>query len=185
MEIAKKTGTQKYLKHMPLVSYMKTIITAVLLTLSLAMCQPLGQETYEDINFRYAILQLPTEDLQYISKTASASWLPDTTDLKVAERVIQMAVRPTKGQVLSIQTLPDYVRQYVGFISPAGERMLWVNALCAVLEQPVERNGEYTMEAWPWQKELILVDDGGDCYWSILINLDERTYSNFLVNGNA
>ncbi|MFT7034181.1 MAG: hypothetical protein ACJA2S_002691 [Cyclobacteriaceae bacterium] len=155
-------------------------ITFLILTLTNS-CS--NKETSERINFEFAILKLPDDELQYFSQDFANTWNPDSTDLITAEQVIKKAVGSTEGELLSIQSLPNYFRQYVGFRNSAGERMLWVNALCDIKNGMVENNGEFVLEPWPWKEEPIIVDDGGDCYWNILINIDKHEYSNFFVNG--
>lgn len=63
--------------------------------------------------------------------------------------------------------------------------MVWVNALCEIKEDMVEKNGEFFLEPWQWKEELIIVEDGGHCFWNILINLDKYEYSKFFINGVA
>ncbi len=161
------------------------IITLLILTFATSCSNRNNKETSERINFRFAILNLPAEEFRYITQDFANVWNPDTIDLIKAEQLIKKAVRTTEGELLSIQSLPNYFRQYVGFLNSAGERMLWVNALCDIKDGMVENNGEFELQPWPWKTEPIIVDDGGDCYWNILINIDKQEYSNFYVNGVA
>jgi hypothetical protein len=160
-------------------------ITFLFLTLANSCSTKYREETSEPINFKFAIIELPEGDLQYIAEDYANSWVPDTTDLIAAEQLIRQAVGTTEGELLSIESLPNYFRQYVGFRNTAGDRIIWVNALCDIKNGMVEKNGEHILEPWPWTKELIIVDDGGDCYWNILLNIDKEEYSNFFVNGEA
>ncbi len=67
--------------------------------------------------------------------------------------------------------LSRYVRQYVATINSEGEKEVWVNCLCST-------SGE-------WRNHLIFVMDGGNCFFSLKINLTTGQYYQFSVNGDA
>jgi hypothetical protein len=70
-------------------------------------------------------------------------------------------------------SLKGKMRQYVAVINKNGEKEVWVNFFC---------------DAWEsdnWKKELMLVFDGGNCYFSLKINLTKKTYSDLSINGIA
>lgn len=68
--------------------------------------------------------------------------------------------------------LKRYKRQYVAVTNNNGEKEVWVNCFCKT------RNID-------WKKELIQVDDGGNCYFSLKINLTTGKYYDLSVNGDA
>lgn len=68
--------------------------------------------------------------------------------------------------------LPSYKRQYIPTINAKGEKEVWVNCFC---------NAEY----FPWRKSLVIVQDGGNCYFNVVINLTTGKYYNLSVNGDA
>jgi hypothetical protein len=53
-----------------------------------------------------------------------------------------------------------------------GDKEVWVNCFC--------RNA-----VGNWKEELILVQDGGNCYFQLKVNLNTKKYYEFTVNGNA
>ena len=64
-----------------------------------------------------------------------------------------------------------YNRQYIPFIKD-GKKQVWVNCFCDGVEH------------FPnWKKQVITVYDGGGCYFNVLINLEEKKYSQLYVNG--
>lgn len=65
-----------------------------------------------------------------------------------------------------------YKRQYVAAINGKGEKEVWVNCLC--------RESGNT-----WKTSIIMVDDGGSCYFNLKINLTKGKYYDFVVNGYA
>jgi len=71
-----------------------------------------------------------------------------------------------------IVDLTNYKRQYVASINSRGEKVVWVNFFC---------------ESWEidWKKNLIIVDDGGNCFLNLKIKLTTGKYYEFRVNGFA
>jgi hypothetical protein len=71
-----------------------------------------------------------------------------------------------------IINLTHYKRQYVATLNSKGEKEVWVNCFC---------------DAWntDWKKELIIVNDGGNCYFNLKINLKTERYYDLMVNGDA
>ena len=68
--------------------------------------------------------------------------------------------------------LNKYKRQYVPVINNLGEKEVWVNCLCT-------QNNEN------WKKEIIVVKDGGSCYFNLKINLTKSKYYDLIINGGA
>jgi hypothetical protein len=65
-----------------------------------------------------------------------------------------------------------YHRQYVSVIDSNGEKIVWVNFFCSTFNDN-------------WKKELVMVHDGGNCFFNIKINLTRKTYSDLRINGYA
>ena len=64
-----------------------------------------------------------------------------------------------------------YKRQYIVVKNSQGEKEIWINCFCSKRKN--------------WRKELIKVDDGGNCYFNLKINLTKRKYYDLAVNGDA
>lgn len=65
-----------------------------------------------------------------------------------------------------------YKKQLVPFITSKGEKKVWVNFFCS--DSFID-----------WRREIVQVKDGGDCYFNLVINLSNSSYSDFSVNGEA
>lgn len=76
--------------------------------------------------------------------------------LKTAERAIKPA---------------EYKFQFVPALAADGEKQVWVNAFCRDFPD--------------WQTELVQVDDGGNCFFSLYVNLSKNSADRFSVNGEA
>lgn len=68
--------------------------------------------------------------------------------------------------------LTRYKRQYIEVINTKGQKEVWVNCFCNTRK----RN---------WKKDIIFVNDGGNCYFKLKINLSTGQYYDFIVNGDA
>lgn len=68
--------------------------------------------------------------------------------------------------------LQNYKRQYIAVINSNNEKEVWINCVC-------NRNNAN------WKKYIIEVDDGGNCYFNLKINLTKKKFYDFMVNGVA
>lgn len=64
-----------------------------------------------------------------------------------------------------------YKRQYVPQINDKGEKEIWVNYFCDTPDY--------------WKTNIVLIMDGGNCYFQFIINLSTKKISNFSENGVA
>lgn len=67
--------------------------------------------------------------------------------------------------------LKKYKRQYVVVTNKKGEKEVWINCFCG--------------ESKNWKKELVIVNDGGNCYFNLVINLTTGKFHDLLINGDA
>ena len=68
--------------------------------------------------------------------------------------------------------LKEYKRQYIAVTNDKGEKEVWINCFCDNFDSN-------------WKKVLMLVDDGGKCFFNLKINLTTGKYYDFRVNGLA
>jgi hypothetical protein len=74
--------------------------------------------------------------------------------------------------------LDQYKRQYVPIINSKGEKEVWINFFCNDLH-------ENYFGDLDWKTDLIQVEDGGNCFFNIKINLTTKTYYQLEINYNA
>lgn len=91
---------------------------------------------------------------------ADGFWMPSETDVENTE----LAITEEKGDLA-------HLRQYAGIIED-GEKKVFVNGFC----DDTERN---------WYAEIVAVDDGGDCFFSAVYNVDAGELEYFRFNGNG
>jgi hypothetical protein len=65
-----------------------------------------------------------------------------------------------------------YKRQYVAVLNSQGEKEVWINGFC---------------NTWGnrWKNEVLHVNDGGNCYFNLKINLTTKICFELAVNGYA
>ena len=68
--------------------------------------------------------------------------------------------------------LKKHKRQYVAIFNSTGEKEVWINCFC---------------DTWNknWRKSIAIVCDGGNCYFQLKINITQKKYYDFYVNGHA
>jgi len=66
-----------------------------------------------------------------------------------------------------------YYKQIIAAINAKGEKVVWVNCLCTVSNEP------------DWKTRLIGMLDGGSCYFNCKINLKTNKLYDLMVNGVA
>lgn len=68
--------------------------------------------------------------------------------------------------------LENYFRQYIPYIDKNGDRIVYINAACH-------------KEDKKWETSLLVVRDGGDCYWQVKVNVDKKVMYEFGINSIA
>lgn len=86
----------------------------------------------------------------------------------------------------------DFAKQVVPFENDNGERSAWVNCHClqsinsenaGIQRRKYRNSGAHDPFHFDWTNGVVVVYDGGNCYWNVLVNLKTLTYSNLYVNG--
>ncbi len=95
--------------------------------------------------------------------------------------------RPNQGKhygPIIHKNLNKYLRQYIGFITPEGHRVVYVNFLWNRLSF-IQKIKGYSLSTDGWRDRWIQVSDGGSEYWQIKYNLTTGEFFDFYVNGIA
>lgn len=65
----------------------------------------------------------------------------------------------------------NYRKQLIAVTNKRGQKEIWVNCFCD------------TWHSNRWKSEIMIVDDGGRCYFNFKINLATKKFYEFRVNG--
>jgi hypothetical protein len=99
------------------------------------------------------------------------TWNPSTSDIAKAESSIsQIATLPENHLSNHIDHPQRDFKQYVP-IRQAGRNLLYVNGFCKAPSY--------------WRTQLVIVWDGGSCYWQALYDPATDKYSDLTVNGRG
>lgn len=104
-------------------------------------------------------------------------------DFSKVDELIQNCVESYNTQIMSSIESPEDTaallihlekckRQYLPVLNSEGEKVVWVNCFC---------------DSWDidWKREILVVLDGGKCYFNLKVNLDRDSCFDMLVNGEA
>ncbi len=128
---------------------------------------------------------IPHEKGDYIFDKSKKNTTLSAEDLNIAEQLFNNAVDEynTKQKAANSnlsekqmkRTLIDpshYKRQYIAVTNSKGEKEIWINCFCDTFDTN-------------WRKQIIEVDDGGDCFFNVYINITTKTHLELRVNGYA
>ena len=101
-------------------------------------------------------------------------WVPALTQIEELETNLPQHLaksnHPDAGAMVA--RLPNYRRQYLGFIDE-GHQRIYVNAFCQA----------HTANDESWRTEFVLVQDGGSCYFQIIYDVESKSFIRLSVNG--
>ena len=67
----------------------------------------------------------------------------------------------------------NYRKQIIAVTNKKGEKEVWINCFC------------HTWDNNNWKKDILLVHDGGNCYFNFKVNLVTKKFYDLSVNGEA
>lgn len=102
-------------------------------------------------------------------------------DVKYTEKILTDSIvyikreEPSHSDFIT-KNLNRYLRQYVGFMNENGDKIVWINFLY--------KNDSFINTAY-LNDAVITVNDGGEYYWSIKVNITKNKLYDIAVNGDA
>lgn len=104
-------------------------------------------------------------------------YTPTVKDVYLAEYILnenksflKENQKKQKGCPIIADNLENYTKQYVGFINANNAKIVWINFIWKGYVEDLIK------------KDIIYVYDGGSFFWSIFINISDRTLFNMEVN---
>jgi len=97
-------------------------------------------------------------------------------DIENMESLIISAVKKhnlnSKYKNHTLLPLQKYKRQYVAVMNKNRQKVVWINFFC-------------TAENKSWKKEIIVVQDGGVCYFNVKVNLTKKATFQLYINSDG
>lgn len=149
--------------------------------------QNLKRDAVNDPDLKYTILTDSEYNMFLNNKYNSQSWKPSKQDIYLVQEIINKAISDTNFIYLKNpekKIRDDYYKQYIPYINNRGEKMIKINAFCEILKVP-PKPGSETNE-WTdidWKNEYHYINDGGNCFWRMTINLETKKYKDIMLNG--
>ena len=124
-------------------------------------------------------------EFKHSPQDSVARWTPTEDEIRTLEHELNnyLDKQPKNSIVNQKSTGPSihkslrkYIRQYTGYISPEGEKMIYLNCFWDEPENLFRKD---------YDRRLIQVFDGGSYYWQAHYNVQKHKFVFFSVNGVA
>lgn len=128
-----------------------------------------------------------TIETRYIAKNKPL-WTPTKSQFDQIDSILIKAIKDTlaiTNNNFKIKNINKFYKQYVCYKDNNGDLIVFINAFCHLIDKPIDSCGTVIWKKYDWKNDLLIVNDGGACFWSIEINLTRKKYFNFSVNGVA
>ena len=106
---------------------------------------------------------------------ADGFWTPDQEQILALEAALPTYLQANPQRFTSLppawERLDQYRRQYFG-LQRGQEKTIYANYFCSDL-------------GIDWQKQIVSVEDGGDCYFQFQYDPKTGAFSSLIVNGDA
>jgi hypothetical protein len=116
----------------------------------------------------YSLFTYDSAFYGYFDKNVKAYDL-NTKELFQVDQILNRCI----SQHLSMRS-EEYFKQCIAIKNSENETIVWVNCLC-----------KQTHFSKTYQYDIIHVNDGGDCFFSVKINLTKGNYYDLFINGLA
>jgi hypothetical protein len=148
-----------------------------------------NKDSMDKEKLRYTLINDTLETKWIIGDNGFKFWQPNKRQILLIDSIILGAVTNNYKNYyrhLKPDSISKFYRQYVCYIDSNGDSIVFVNALCHILDDlEFDKNKPVRFVRGDWQNHLMMVDDGGDCFWSMQINYTKKEYFRFSVNGQA
>ena len=151
----------------------------------------------------YALVDTSTVNwLVSIWMKGACVYTPALSDIRKTERILQQAYPSVQahayhkdGHLFEEGGLRNFARQYVFMKSPEGRKYVYVNFVLLRWSDLEDKDppfyDPYDMDTPPppppnrhaLSRYWLRVDDGGDGYWSAMLDLDDGVVEDFFING--
>jgi hypothetical protein len=137
---------------------------------------------------RYTIIK-DKKQANIILDSINLMWSPDQEQVNSIMSIARVAISKNENQYsryLKADSLNSIYKQVICFIDKKGDSLVYINGMCEVGDYyEKDSSGNLNTHRFDWQNKILIVKDGGDCYWRLLINYSKKEYSDLSKNGEA
>jgi hypothetical protein len=103
-------------------------------------------------------------------------WTPNMDDISKLNRKIEIYLQQSKDTVANkvAGNLSDYKMQYIGY-TDNGKKWILINAFCGSVWKANDS----------WQSNVVIVFDGGPCFFQVRYDVVGSQFERFEVNGET
>lgn len=127
----------------------------------------------QSYNDRYAFLKYDIRKHSYIFKTGIAAHISKQEVITIEKLIATYIKKYNQSSQHYIKNTLDYSKQLIAINNNRGEKEVWVNCLCVRIDDKY------------WNQEVSITHDGGNCYFSLIVNLTTGKCYKLIVNGLA
>jgi hypothetical protein len=136
--------------------------------------KPAMADTAQIDTSRYAVLLFNPSRDGFIFNPNFNPTTVSAEEIKMIEKIISVTVAERNKQSKSgIDNPRKYYKQIIAATNASGQKEVWVNCFCTAYEKR------------HWRKGVVMILDGGPCFFNIKINLSTNTVMSFAVNGSS
>ena len=136
---------------------------------------PADKLSYSDLKDNQAVISTP-EKLEWAFGRNYKPYTPTMEDIQTAEEVLLACYnkeRTGTENPFAGRKLEDYNRQFIGAEIEGGDKVILINCFCKSRSETLKQ----------WKTDLVLVADGGNCFFHVNVNLKRKQYYGLMVNG--
>ena len=179
---------------------MKESLLVILAILVLVSCEEKLKSSENKATTKFEADSLQREQLRYsiindakqasfISKGDTSLWTPTKEQIDQILLLTKSSISANENKFsrhLKADSLDSSYKQMIFYVDSNGDSLVFINGLCEIGDYPMEdSNGRLRFYRRDWQNQLILVNDGGDCYWRAFINFSKKQIEGPYANGEA
>lgn len=140
--------------------FIQVVIAVVLLVFGPSAFLPEGAGWVEVSGDGYDGVIVSIDDADGFISSDEGYWMPTAEVIAAAEAALAV-VEPDLEQI----------RQYAGVVQD-GDQKVFINGFCST-------------SGSDWRTQIVRVEDGGECYFSAMYNVDRDELESFGFNGQA
>ncbi|WP_153042661.1 hypothetical protein [Rufibacter ruber] len=180
---------------------MKKVLQIILIGVALASCKgksnsyeqaeisvKLDADSLQRERQRYTIIS-DLKQVNLVSEGNITLWNPTKEQINQILSLAKKSIAANEDKFsghLKADSLDRSYKQMIYYVNSKGDSLVFIKELCRVGDYPMEDStGKLRFYRQDWQNRLILVKDGGDCYWRTRINYSTKKVAGPFTNGEA